>query len=495
MMRLATHRHAAALLRPGVRAQQLSMVALAQLEAEEVGGSSSGSSSGHVASTAFARSRPSASAEIAMRSTPSTSFASGLSRSDLADAAQRRKRAVGTLSQTPLLDARVQELVPGINQYGMHANRPLLFGGVRPREGALLMNSNDYLQLQLHPTVAAAKAEALLQTASTPSGRRNFAPDAPGYHRAFEQRMASLLGAEDAVLTMSGAHAVRGLLETLCGEHTPIYADARSWAAGASRGHGLAAAAARVTPFAHNDVHALARLAMRQPGVIVVDGVYGHGGVADLAGVCDVAEATRSVLVVDETHSFGCAAGGLGACEEAGVGDRVHFRALGLSKAFASRGGIVVGPARALEALRFVDRGLIFSTAPLEHEVVGYDATLDVLLSADGAARRSALHATHHHLREGLLALGYADDIVRSERQILAVVTGDAARTTALRDFAARRGVFGAVFLPPAAREGRSYIRFSVHAGMGAAESAHFLSVMREARSFFGFGRLGPGVV
>ena len=99
----------------------------------------------------------------------------------------------------------------------MHANRPLLFGGVRPREGALLMNSNDYLQLQLHPTVAAAKAEALLQTASTPSGRRNFAPDAPGYHRAFEQRMASLLGAEDAVLTMSGAHAVSHASSHACG--------------------------------------------------------------------------------------------------------------------------------------------------------------------------------------------------------------------------------------------------------------------------------------
>ena len=65
------------------------------------------------------------------------------------------------------------------------------------------------------------------------------------------------------------------------------------------------------------------------------------------------------MLVVDETHSFGCAAGGLGVVDELGAAGGVHFRALGLSKAFASRGGLVVGPSRALEALRFVDRQMV----------------------------------------------------------------------------------------------------------------------------------------
>ena len=80
------------------------------------------------------------------------------------------------------------------------------------------------------------------------------------------------------------------------------------------------------------------RLATR-PGVIVVDGVYTNGAVARLAEVAELAEASGSVLVVDETHSFGVTPGGLGVCEEAGVVDRVHFRAIGLSKACASRGG------------------------------------------------------------------------------------------------------------------------------------------------------------
>ena len=149
----------------------------------------------------------------------------------------------------PLLEARVQELVPGIDERGMHANRPLIFGNTaEPAHDAVLMWSNDYLQLNGHPDVAAAKAEALMNART--SGRRltNTHEGAGDAHRAFERRVASLLGAQDAVLTMSGSHAVRGLLETICGARTPIYADGRSWAAGALR-H-----APNLVPFAHNSV-------------------------------------------------------------------------------------------------------------------------------------------------------------------------------------------------------------------------------------------------
>ena len=97
-------------------------------------------------------------------------------------------------------------------------------------------------------------------------------------------------------------------------------------------------------------------LAAEEPGVIVIDGVYGNGAVGNVRAAAEVARETGSVLVVDETHSFGCAAGGLGLVDELGVADGVHFRCIGLSKAFASRGGLVVGPSRALEAFRFVDR-------------------------------------------------------------------------------------------------------------------------------------------
>ena len=69
-----------------------------------------------------------------------------------ADALRMREGASSgcALSRPPLLEARVQALVPGIDEFGMHANRVLLFGGARPGRDAVLMRTNDYLQLAGH---------------------------------------------------------------------------------------------------------------------------------------------------------------------------------------------------------------------------------------------------------------------------------------------------------------------------------------------------------
>ena len=234
------------------------------------------------------------------------------------------------------------------------------------------------------------------------------------------------------------------------------------------------------TPFAHNDMAALHALAVDEPGVIVVDALYGNGSLGSLAAAADVAEATGSVLVVDETHAFGCAAGGLGLVDELGLSERVHFRTAGFSKALAARGGVIVGPSRPLEAFRFNDDTMIFSTAPKAHEAVGWDATVDVVLSEGW--RREQLHHNHAVLREGLLDLGLGRHVAHSDRQILTIVTGGADTTHAFRDACASRGVFGAVFCPPFAPEGKSFLRFSVHADLTTDDLERFLSVMRQLR-------------
>ena len=288
-----------------------------------------------------------------------------------ADSEARRE-----LSQNALIERRVAELVPGISESGMHRNRLLLFGGSPPEADAVLMRSNDYLSLSGHPEIAAARAEAMVHEGRGVEARaRVFTIDEIDRHRALELRMAELLQAEDATLTMSGAHAVVGLLKTLRGPAagagaTPIYADRLSWTTASLR-HDLGL---NVRPFAHNQMEQLHSLAADEPGVIVVDALYGNGELGDLRAAAEIALSTGSVLVVDETHAFGCAGGGLGLVDELGLAERVHFRTIGFSKVMAARGGVIVGPSRALEAFRFNDPTMIFSTAPKPHEAVGWDA-------------------------------------------------------------------------------------------------------------------------
>jgi len=384
-----------------------------------------------------------------------------------------RKQPTG-LSKNPLIESRVSELAPGINKCGKHVNRMLLGGGTEPQKGdAVMMRSNDYLCLTGHPQIGAAKAEAMLNDGSE-ARARIFSHSNMDRHRTLELRLAAQLFAEDAVLTMSGHHASFGLLKALCGPMTPIYSDRRSWTTASLR-YKL-----HSTPFAHNDMAALLQLTSEEPGLIVVDALYGDGSIAPLQQVVEIAEETGSVLVVDETHSFGCCPNGLGLCEELGLSERVHFRTIGFSKALASRGGVIAGPARFLEAFRFSDPQMIFSTAPKEYEVVGFDATLDVLASEQW--RRDRLMANHATLKEGLLSLGYRDDVISSDRQIISVVTGSAERTMAFRDACSERGVFGSVFCPPAAQPGRCFMRFSVHSGLSRKDMTHFLETLEKVK-------------
>lgn len=139
------------------------------------------------------------------------------------------------LSQNAIIERRVAELAPGIATHGVHQNRLLLFGGAAPSTDAVLMRTNDYLRLSGHPTISAARAEAMVNEGGGEETRpRLFTMADLDRHRALELRLASLLRAEDAVLTMSGAHAMTGLLTTLRGgargpRSTPIYSDRLSW--------------------------------------------------------------------------------------------------------------------------------------------------------------------------------------------------------------------------------------------------------------------------
>ena len=62
--------------------------------------------------------------------------------------------------------------------------------------------------------------------------------------------------------------------------------------------------------------------------------------------------------------------------------------------------------------------------------------------------RRDKLHANHAYLKQGLDALGY--NVSASKAQIIALEPGDIRQTTTLRDALEKRGVFGAIFFPPA---------------------------------------------
>ncbi|MCW9033157.1 MAG: quorum-sensing autoinducer CAI-1 synthase [Rhodospirillales bacterium] len=362
-----------------------------------------------------------------------------------------------------------------------------LYGGKHPLHAAIgkswdkpsivHMQSNDYLSIANDKRICRSKASYLLSYGHGDSVSRVFAHDRNDIHRKFEKRIAHLTKAEDAALVMSGYCANTGIVQCFAQSGTPVYIDIR---AHASLWEGILSARAKARPFRHNNVEDLAKKIKRYgPGLVVVDSLYStNGKMAPLADIVKAAEDGNCAIIVDETHSFGChGPNGAGLVVELGLAERVHFRTIGLSKAVAARGGVVLGSRRNMEFFQYEARPMIFSTSVLGYEVAGFDTTLDIFASEPW--RREKLHANHQYLKDGFLKLGY--DVTESDSQILSIVTGVVKDTVDFRNFLEKRDVIGSVFWDPATPKDKALMRFTVNTTLTQAQMDHTLDVCADA--------------
>jgi uncharacterized protein len=346
----------------------------------------------------------------------------------------------------------------------VNADGHLVAGGA-PGPNAVQLWSNDYLGLGGHPEIVKAQADVLRSHAEGVFMSAVFLNDT-SLQRQFEREMATFLAADATVLCQSGWSANTGLVQALADHRTPIYLDQY---AHASLWDGARMARAKARPFRHNEPSHLERMIKRYgPGLILVDSVYSaFGTICPLTELVEVAEREGCTLVVDESHAVGVyGAQGEGLVHALGLGDRVHYRTFSLSKAFATRAGMVAGPSRVMNYFPYEAKPAIFSSAVLLHEISGLSATLRVVKSEGW--RRSQLWHNTAYLRRELERLGYAVD--QSETQIIALQSGTDAQTRALRDALEQRDVFGAVFCSPATPKNHGIIRLSVNARLNKHE-------------------------
>ncbi len=354
--------------------------------------------------------------------------------------------------------------------------------GRTPRPGDIKVRSNDYLCLAGHPHVIESEIAALRAGGHGDAVSRVWIHHERDIIREFEQRVATLMRAEDAVLCSSGYTANVGLLQSFATRGAPVYLDMK---AHISLHEGVVSAGAKPILFRHNDPESLARmLATHGPGLVAVDALYStDGDLAPLKDFIEVCERYGAALIVDETHSFGAQGPhGAGLVVAAGLAERVHFRTIGLSKAVASRGGVIACSRRNAEYFRYESLPAIFSTSVMQHEVAGFDAVLDIF-ETEGW-RQDALHANHTYLKAGLDKLGY--NVQASKTQIIALEAGDICQTTLLRDALESRGVFGAIFFPPATPEKRCLIRFTLNCGLSRRDLDRIIEVCSDIREEVG---------
>ncbi|MEC9487496.1 MAG: alpha-hydroxyketone-type quorum-sensing autoinducer synthase [Prosthecochloris sp.] len=352
--------------------------------------------------------------------------------------------------------------------------------GKKPGDGAIMLQSNDYLDIGNHPDIVRAEIEALESSGQVPVMSAVFMHDG-GAKDYFERQMADWVGFESSILCQSGWAANVGLMQVIAGNDVPVYID---FFTHMSLWEGIKSAEAKAYPFRHNDpVHLEKQIQQYGRGVILFDSLYSTiGDIAPLAELIDIANRYRCLVVVDESHSLGThGRQGAGLVHQYGLSDNVDFITASLAKSFAGRAGIIFCSRRFAKYYPYLAHPAIFSSGVMPHEIAALAVTLDIISRSDD--RRSKLHEAAAYVRRELDAVGY---VFPSESQIVALEPGPESATEAFRDALEERNIFGSVFCSPATPKNRSLMRFSLHSGLERPQLDYLIDVCREIRDEVG---------
>ncbi len=225
--------------------------------------------------------------------------------------------------------------------------------------------SYNYLGLSTHPQIINQAVRAMRQYGTSVSASRIVSGEKI-LHGELETEIASLIGAEDAIVFTTGHATNVNTIAHLYGAEDLILYDElshNSLILGA-----LYSGATRIS-FPHNDWETLEKLLAKnrqhyQKALIVIEGIYSmDGDIANLPKFIEIKQKYQSWLMVDEAHSIGVLGEhGGGIREYFGVNaDSVDIWMGTLSKAFASCGGYIAGKSELIEYLKYTCPGFVFS--------------------------------------------------------------------------------------------------------------------------------------
>jgi glycine C-acetyltransferase len=203
--------------------------------------------------------------------------------------------------------------------------------------------------------------------------------------------------------------------------------------------------------------------------MIATDGVFSMDGyIANLPGICDLADKYNALVMVDDSHAVGfMGRTGRGTPEFHNVMGRVDIITGTLGKALGgASGGYTSGRKEIIELLRQRSRPYLFSNT-LAPSIAG--ATLRVLeLLTESTSLRDKLEANTKLFREEMTRRGF--NIVPGTHPIAPIMLGDAALATKFADAMLAKGVYVIGFSYPVVPKGKARIRTQISAAHSRAD-------------------------
>ena len=333
--------------------------------------------------------------------------------------------------------------------------------------GAKVLNfcANNYLGLSSHPEVIKAAHEYLDSHGYGMSSVR-FICGTQDIHKDLEKRIAQFHGTEDTILYAACFDANGGVFEPLFDEQDAIISDSLNHA---SIIDGVRLCKAMRFRYANNDMADLEKQLQEADAkgarhkIIVTDGVFSMDGIiADLKGVCDLADRYNALVMVDDCHAAGfIGKTGRGSTEYCDVLGRVDIITGTLGKALGgAMGGYTTGKTEIIALLRQRSRPYLFSNS-LTPAIVGASiAVLDLI--GRTTALRDKLEKNVIRFRKGIEELGFKT--VGAGAAIVPVMLGDARLSQQMADKLLKEGIYVIGFFYPVVPKEKARIRVQLSA-------------------------------
>ena len=340
---------------------------------------------------------------------------------------------------------------------------------VRLAGGEAVLNfcANNYLGLADDERLIAAAKQGLDNDGFGMASVR-FICGTQTVHKDLERELSAFLGTEDSILYSSCFDANGGLFETLTDESDAIISDELNHA---SIIDGVRLSKAKRYRYKNNDLADLeaklreADAAGARFKLIATDGVFSMDGIiANLAGICDLADRYGALVMVDDSHAVGfIGEHGRGTPEFCGVEGRVDIITGTLGKALGgASGGYVAARREVVELLRQRSRPYLFSNTLTPSIAAASLKVLELLVSEEGDRLRRRVRANGERFREAMSAVGFT--LVPGQHPIIPVMLGDASVASRMADALLKEGVYVIGFSYPVVPKGRARIRTQISA-------------------------------
>ena len=333
--------------------------------------------------------------------------------------------------------------------------------------GKTLLNfcANNYLGLSNHPEVMKASQEMIESHGYGMSSVR-FICGTQDIHKSLENKISNFLGMEDTILYAACFDANGGVFEPLFTAEDAIISDELNHA---SIIDGVRLCKAARYRYKNNDMQDLeeqlkaASEKNHRFKIIVTDGVFSMDGiVADLKGVCDLAEKYDALVMVDDSHATGfIGKTGRGTHEANEVMGRVDIITSTLGKALGGAlGGFTSGKKEIIDMLRQRSRPYLFSNS-LAPGIVGAAMKVIDMISEDTTLRDQVMENAEYFRKE-MKAKGF--DIPDGDAAIVPVMLYDAPLAQKMAEQLMDEGIYVIGFFYPVVPKGKARIRVQLSA-------------------------------